>query len=43
MFPPSGATGGYIVAPVIHEKTHNAFIQQVQNFKATEEVSKKAE
>lgn len=39
----AGATGGYIVAPVIHEKTHNALIQQVQNFKATEEVSKKAE
>lgn len=38
-----GATGGYIVAPVIHEKTNNALIQQVQNFKAKEEVSKKAE
>ena len=37
-----GATGGCLVAPVIHEKTHNALIQQVQNFKAKEEVFKKA-
>lgn len=38
-----GATGGCLIAPVIHEKTHKAIIQQVQNFKTKEEVSKKAE
>ncbi|MGB7128086.1 MAG: hypothetical protein WBD50_03225 [Candidatus Rhabdochlamydia sp.] len=38
-----GATGGCLVAPIVHEKTNNALIQQVQNFKAKEEVSKKAE
>ncbi|MGL4540039.1 MAG: hypothetical protein ACRCU0_03590 [Candidatus Rhabdochlamydia sp.] len=36
-----GAAGGYIVAPVIHEKTNNALIQQVQNFNTKQEVSKK--
>ncbi|HEV3269801.1 MAG TPA: hypothetical protein VGZ69_04045 [Candidatus Rhabdochlamydia sp.] len=38
-----GAAGGCIVAPVVHKKMHKASIQQVQNFKAKEEVSKKAE
>ncbi|QZA59291.1 hypothetical protein [Candidatus Rhabdochlamydia porcellionis] len=38
-----GATGGYLIAPVVHEKTHKAIIQQVQNFKAKEEASKKVE
>lgn len=37
----SGAAGGYIVAPVIHEKTNNALIQQVHNFKTKKEVAKK--
>lgn len=39
----AAVTGGCLVAPVIHEKTHKALIQQVQNFKAKKEVSKKAE
>ncbi|MGL5263621.1 MAG: hypothetical protein ACRDAI_03465 [Candidatus Rhabdochlamydia sp.] len=38
-----GAAGGYLVAPVIHKKINNELIQQVQNFKAKEEVSKKVE
>ena len=38
-----GAAGGYIVAPIVHKKTHKEAIQQVQNFKAKQEVSKKVE
>ncbi len=38
-----GAAGGCLVAPVIHEKTNNALIQQVQTFKTNQEVSKKVE
>ncbi|MEK7339175.1 MAG: hypothetical protein WBD50_03480 [Candidatus Rhabdochlamydia sp.] len=37
-----GAAGGCLVAPVVHKKTNNALIQQVQNFKAKEAASKKA-
>lgn len=36
-----GAVGGCLVAPVIHKKMNNALIQQVQTFKAKEEISKK--
>jgi hypothetical protein len=32
-----GATGGFLVAPVIHKKTNNALIQQVQNVIIQEE------
>ncbi len=39
----SGATGGCLVAPVIHNKMNNALIQQVQNFNAKQEISKKVE
>jgi len=38
-----GATGGCLVAPIVHEKTNNALIQQVQNFKTKQEISKKVE
>lgn len=37
-----GATGGCLVAPVVHEKTNNALIQQVQSFKTKETAAKKA-
>ena len=32
-----GATGGCIIAPVIHEKTSSALIQQIQKLKIEEE------
>ncbi|PWU13251.1 MAG: hypothetical protein C5B45_06480 [Chlamydiae bacterium] len=38
-----GATGGCLVAPAIHEKTQKALVQQLQNFKAKEEISKEAQ
>ncbi|MDR2539618.1 MAG: hypothetical protein LBC45_03310 [Chlamydiales bacterium] len=38
-----GVTGGYLVAPVLHEKTHKAVIQQIHTFKTKEEAFKKTE